>query len=147
MNVGLSVSRVGGAAQTKAMKQVAGKLKLELSQFRELAAFAQFGTADLDKATKAQLERGQRITELLKQPQYSPYSLEKTVAILYAVGNGYLDDVAVDKVAAWESSFLRFMETNYPDIGKAIAKEKNITPDTDGKLKAALGEFKKTVSV
>ena len=147
MNVGLSVSRVGGAAQTKAMKQVAGKLKLELSQFRELAAFAQFGTADLDKATKAQLERGQRITELLKQPQYSPYSLEKTVAILYAVGNGYLDDVAVDKVAAWESSFLRFMETNYPDIGKAIAKEKNITPDTEGKLKAALGEFKKTVSV
>ncbi|MDO8635017.1 MAG: F0F1 ATP synthase subunit alpha [Dehalococcoidia bacterium] len=147
MNVGLSVSRVGGAAQTKAMKQVAGKLKLELSQFRELAAFAQFGTADLDKATKAQLERGQRITELLKQPQYSPYSLEKTVAILFAVGNGYLDDVAVDKVAAWESSFLRFMETNYPDIGKAIAKEKNITPDTDGKLKAALGEFKKTVSV
>jgi len=147
MNVGLSVSRVGGAAQTKAMKQVAGKLKLELSQFRELAAFAQFGTADLDKSTKAQLERGQRITELLKQPQYSPYSLEKTVAILYAVGNGYLDDVAVDKVAAWESAFLRFIETNYPDIGKAIAKEKNITPDTDGKLKAALGEFKKTVSV
>lgn len=147
MNVGLSVSRVGGAAQTKAMKQVAGKLRMELAQFRELAAFAQFGTADLDKATRAQLERGQRITELLKQPQYSPFSLEKEVAILYAVGNGYLDDVAVDKVSMWESGFHRFMETSYPDIGKTIAKEKTISPDTEGKLKTALTEFKKTVSV
>ncbi|MBI4287269.1 MAG: F0F1 ATP synthase subunit alpha [Chloroflexi bacterium] len=147
MNVGLSVSRVGGAAQTKAMKQVAGKLKLELAQFRELAAFAQFGTADLDKATKAQLDRGQRITELLKQPQYSPLVMEKEVEILYAVGGGYMDDVPVDKIAAWESAFHRFMETNHPEIARTIAKDKAISPDTDGKLKAAIADFKKTVSL
>ena len=101
LNVGLSVSRVGSAAQTKAMKQVAGRLRLELAQYRELAAFAQFGTSELDKATRAQLERGRRITEVLKQPQYSPMPVEKQVMILYAAINGYLDDVPVDQVGCF----------------------------------------------
>ena len=105
LNAGLSVSRVGGNAQTRAMRQVAGKLRLDMAQYRELATFAQFGTADLDKATRSQLERGQRITEVLKQPQYAPISLANEVTILYAVTNGYLDDVPVEKVAEFEQSF------------------------------------------
>lgn len=143
LNVGLSVSRVGGAAQTKAMKKVAGRLRLELAQFREMAAFAQFGTADLDKATRLQLERGQRITEILKQPQYQPVPLEKQVIILYAVVNGYLDDVPVAKVAAAEGALVKFMELSHPDVGKSIASAKDITPQTDAALKAAIAEFKK----
>jgi len=143
LNVGLSVSRVGSAAQTKAMKQVAGRLRLDLAQYRELAAFAQFGTAELDKTTRAQLERGQRITEVLKQPQYAPMSLEKQVMILYGAINGYLDDVPVDKVTAFEANLHRFMEANHPEIGKKIAKQKEITPDIEEKLKAAISEFKK----
>ena len=103
LNVGISVSRVGGAAQTKAMKQVAGRLKLDLVQFREVQAFAQFGS-DLDKATKAQIDRGQRMTEVLKQPQYSPLSLEKQIEVIYAATNGYLDDVPLDKVLAFEAA-------------------------------------------
>ena len=146
LNVGLSVSRVGSKAQTKAMKQVAGKLRLELAQYRELAAFAQFGTAELDKATRAQLERGQRITEVLKQVQYVPVPVEKQVLILYAVINGYIDDIAVDKVAAFETDFYNFMEANHPEIGKAIAKEKEISPETEEALKAAIGEFKQGFS-
>lgn len=146
MNVGLSVSRVGGAAQTKAMRQVAGRLRLELAQFRELAAFAQFGTADLDKTTRAQLERGQRSTEVLKQPQYAPMPLEKEVTILYAVINGYLDDVPVDKIAAFERNFHRFMETNHPEIGQIIAKEKELKPETEEALKAAILEFKQSAT-
>jgi F-type H+-transporting ATPase subunit alpha len=146
LNVGLSVSRVGSKAQTKAMKQVAGKLRLELAQYRELAAFAQFGTAELDKATRAQLERGQRITEVLKQVQYVPVPVEKQVMILYAVINGYIDDIAVDKVAAFETDFYNFMEANHPEIGKAIAKEKEISPETEEALKAAIGEFKQGFS-
>jgi F-type H+-transporting ATPase subunit alpha len=142
MNVGLSVSRVGGNAQTQAMRKVAGRLRLELAQYRELAAFAQFGTADLDKATRAQLERGQRITEVLKQPQYSPLPLEKEVTILYAVINGYLDDVPLEKVAAFESAFHSFMETNHPEIGKGIASSKDLTSETEEALKKAIGEFK-----
>ncbi|HDH88396.1 MAG TPA: F0F1 ATP synthase subunit alpha, partial [Desulfobacteraceae bacterium] len=106
-NVGLSVSRVGGSAQRKAMRQVAGTLRLELAQFRELQAFAQFGAEDLDKATRGQLERGRRITEILKQPQYSPMSLGEQVSILYAVTNGFLDEVPVDKVMTWEENFHR----------------------------------------
>ncbi|MDZ4246430.1 MAG: F0F1 ATP synthase subunit alpha, partial [Dehalococcoidia bacterium] len=109
MNVGLSVSRVGGAAQTKAMRKVAGKLKLELAQFRELAAFAQFGTSDLDKSTRAQLDRGQRLTEVLKQLQFMPKLLEQEVVTLYAIINGYLDDVAVDKVPSFEENLIRFI--------------------------------------
>ena len=142
LNVGLSVSRVGSKAQTKAMKQVAGKLRLELAQYRELSAFAQFGTTELDKATRAQLERGQRITEILKQSQYQPVPLEKQVMILYAAINGHIDDVPLNKVAAFETGFHRFMEANHPEIGKAIAKEKEISAETEEKLKAAIVEFK-----
>ncbi len=142
LNVGLSVSRVGSAAQTKAMKQVAGKLRLELAQYRELAAFAQFGTSELDKVTRAQLDRGQRITEVLKQPQFVPMSLEKQVMILYAAINGYLDDVPIDKVVAFEADFYRFMETNHPELGESIAKTKEISAETEEALKAAILEFK-----
>ena len=142
LNVGLSVSRVGSAAQTKAMKAVAGRLRLELAQFRELAAFAQFGTAELDKGTRAQLERGQRITEVLKQSQYSPLSVEKQVMILYAVINGFLDDVTVDNVVTSEADFHRFMEANRPEIGKDIVRAKEITAETVEMLKAAILEFK-----
>jgi F-type H+-transporting ATPase subunit alpha len=147
LNVGLSVSRVGSAAQTKAMKQVAGRLRLDLAQYRELAAFAQFGTSELDKATRAQLERGQRTTEVLKQPQYAPLTVEKQVMILYAVINGFLDDVPVDKAGAFEANLQRFMEANHPDIGKKIAQEKEITPKIEEKLKAAIAEFKKGMSL
>jgi len=147
LNVGLSVSRVGSAAQTKAMKQVAGRLRLDLAQYRELAAFAQFGTSELDKATRDQLERGQRITEVLKQTQYSPIPMEKQVMILYAAINGYLDDVPADKVGAFETNLQRFMEANHPDIAKKIAKEKELTPEIEEKLKAAIAEFKEGVAL
>jgi F-type H+-transporting ATPase subunit alpha len=143
INVGLSVSRVGASAQRKAMRQVASRLRLELAQFRELQAFAQFGASDLDKATRDQLERGRRITEVLKQPQYSPMSLGKEVLILYAVTNGYLDDVPVDKVIAWEENFRRFMETNHPELEQKINDDKEIKPETEEALKKAIGEFKK----
>jgi F-type H+-transporting ATPase subunit alpha len=142
INVGLSVSRVGAAAQRKAMSQVAGSLRLELAQFRELQAFAQFGAADLDKATRDQLERGRRITEVLKQPQYSPMSLGKEVMILYAVTKGYLDDVPIDKVIAWEGNFHRFMETNHPELEQKINDDKETKPETEEALKAAIKEFK-----
>ncbi|RJQ39687.1 MAG: F0F1 ATP synthase subunit alpha [Dehalococcoidia bacterium] len=143
LNVGISVSRVGSNAQTKAMKQVASRLKLELAQFRELAAFAQFGTAELDKATKAQLERGQRISEVLKQPQYVPMPVANQVMILYTAINGHLDDIEVAKLTAFETDFHRFMAANHPDIGAKIAGEKQISPQTEEALKAAIGEFKK----
>ena len=146
MNVGLSVSRVGGSAQTKAMKKVAGRLRIDLAQYREMATFAQFGTADLDKTTRAQLERGQRITEVLKQPQYVPMPLEKQVMILYAVTNGYLDDIPVDKISSLEEAFLRFMESNHPDVGKAIASEKALSDKTEEALKNAITQFLPTVS-
>jgi F-type H+-transporting ATPase subunit alpha len=145
MNVGLSVSRVGGAAQTKAMKQVAGRLRLDLAQYRELAAFAQFGTAELDKTTVAQLQRGKRITEVLKQPQNVPMPLDKQVMILYTVINGYLDDVPVERTRAFEDAFHRFMATNHPDIGSRIAADKELSPDTEEALKKAISEFKQTV--
>ncbi|MEE8473077.1 MAG: F0F1 ATP synthase subunit alpha [Dehalococcoidia bacterium] len=147
MNVGLSVSRVGSAAQTPAMKKVAGRLRLDLAQFRELAAFAQFGTADLDRTTLAQLERGQRITEVLKQAQFAPFPLEKEVSILYAIINGFADDVPVDRIAAWEAGFHRFLETNQPGILEGIAGEKAISEDMEGKLRSALDEFKKTFTI
>ena len=142
LNVGLSVSRVGSAAQTKAMKQVAVRLRLELAQYRELAAFAQFGTSELDKATRSQLDRGQRITEILKQPQYAPMPVEKQVMILYAAINGYIDDIPLDKVVVFETNFHQFMEANHPEIGETIAKEKDITAETEEALKAAILEFK-----
>jgi len=146
MNVGLSVSRVGGAAQTKAMKKVAGRLRIELAQYREMATFAQFGTADLDRATLLQLERGRRSTEILKQSQYLPVSMENQVMILYAVTNGYLDDVPVDRIKSAEESFYKYMQTTHPDIGKAIASEKTLTDDIEEKLKKAAADFKQTVS-
>jgi F-type H+-transporting ATPase subunit alpha len=145
VNVGLSVSRVGSTAQTKAMKKVAGKLRGELSQFRELQTFAQFGAAELDKATRAQLDRGQRMTEVLKQDQYVPMSLAKQVSIIYAVSNGFLDDVPVNKVMAFEAAFHRFMETSHSDIIQKINKEKVISDELDGALKKAITEFKTTV--
>jgi F-type H+-transporting ATPase subunit alpha len=144
INVGLSVSRVGGAAQTRAMRQVAGRLRLDLAQFHELQAFAQFGTAELDVATRRQLERGQRLTEVLKQPQYETMPVYQQVEILYAAVNGYLDDIAVAKVRPFAVAFHRFMEATHPDIGKDIQDQKQITPETEAKLKAAIGEFKES---
>ncbi len=146
LNVGLSVSRVGSAAQTKAMKQVAGKLRLELAQFRELAAFAQFGASELDKATRSQLDRGQRITEVLKQPQYAPVPVDKQVMILYIAINGYLDDIALDKVAAFEAGFHRFTETSHPEIGQAIMKTGELSAASEEALKAVVKEFKQGFS-
>lgn len=142
LNVGLSVSRVGGSAQTKAMKKVAGKLRVELAQYRELAAFAQFGAADLDKATRAQLERGQRSTQILKQPQFDPMPLEKEIITLYAVTNGFVDDVRVDDVSTFEDGLQKFMAANHPEIGKSIAGAKDVTPETEEALKKAILEFK-----
>ncbi|MEP7200241.1 MAG: F0F1 ATP synthase subunit alpha, partial [Chloroflexota bacterium] len=146
MNVGISVSRVGSSAQTKAMKKVAGRLKGDLSQFRELAAFTLFAS-DLDKTTLAQLERGRRLTEILKQGQYVPMSLADEVEIIFAVTNDFADDVPVEKVRDWEDALHKFMDTNYPDIGNAIAKDKDLSDATVAKLKAALSEFKKTVTI
>jgi F-type H+-transporting ATPase subunit alpha len=140
VNPGLSVSRVGGAAQTKAMKQVAGKMKLELAQFRELAAFAQFGS-DLDPTTQRQLDRGQRITEILKQPQYRPVSLERQVMVFYAVTNNYLDKVPLDRIKAWEEEFIRYMDAGHPNIGRAIAAAKKLDDTTTDGLKLAIQDF------
>jgi len=142
INVGLSVSRVGGSAQRKAMRQIAGRLRLELAQFRELEAFAKFGGEELDKATREQLERGRRITEVLKQLQYLPMSLGKQVSIVYAVTNGYLDDVPVEKVIAWEENLHRFMETNHPEIENRINTEYEIKAEIEEILRAAIAEFK-----
>ncbi|MSQ25443.1 MAG: F0F1 ATP synthase subunit alpha [Dehalococcoidia bacterium] len=145
LNVGLSVSRVGGAAQTKAMKKVAGRLRLDLAQFRALAAFAQFGTADLDAVTRRQLERGQRMTEMLKQGQYAPYPLGNQVALLYGVVNGLLDDVPMEKITAFDAKFGEFLRQSHPDITKSILDTGDITPETEEKLKKAIAEFKQSV--
>ena len=142
INIGLSVSRVGGSAQRKAMRQVASRLRLELAQFHELQAFAQLGAADLDKATRGQLERGRRITEILKQSQYSPASLGKEVMILHAVTNGYLDDVPVTKCVVWEAEFLRFADTSHPELEKRINGEKEISPETEEALRSVILQFK-----
>jgi F-type H+/Na+-transporting ATPase subunit alpha len=142
LNVGISVSRVGSKAQTPAMKKVASRLKLEMGQYREVAAFAQLGTAGLDKATLSQLERGQRIQEVLKQGQYTPVPLEREVVVLYAVTNGYLDDIPVNKVSAFEKDFLRFIEASYPEIMEAVFISKNISIKAEDMLKKALNEYK-----
>jgi F-type H+/Na+-transporting ATPase subunit alpha len=141
VNVGISVSRVGGDAQTKAMKQVAARLRLDMAQFRELAAFAQFGS-DLDKATQAQLGRGQRMQEILKQPQYAPMSLENQVTVLFAGTNGYADQVPVEKMRQWELDLIRYTGTNYPEIGRNITAENRITDDTRAIMTRALEAFK-----
>lgn len=140
INVGISVSRVGGAAQVKAMKQVAGTLKLDLAQYRELAAFASFGS-DLDKSTQAQLDRGVRLVELLKQPQYQPMNLSKQIVVLFAGTKGYLDKYKVDKVRAYEEQLLGFVESKYSDIMKEIEEKKIISPELEKKMKDMLTEF------
>lgn len=143
VNVGISVSRVGGAAQVRAMRQVAGKLRLDMASYRELAAFALMAS-DLDKATQAQLGRGQRMQEILKQPQYEPMSLENQVIIIFAGTNGYADAVPVERMRAWEVALLRYMDNSHPELGKDIAEKKQITEETDKKLRAALDMFKMT---
>ncbi|GAV24192.1 ATP synthase subunit alpha [Carboxydothermus islandicus] len=143
VNVGLSVSRVGGAAQIKAMKQVAGSLRLDLAQYRELAAFAQFGS-DLDKATLARLTRGERLVELLKQDQYKPMPVEEQIMAIFAAVNGYLDDLPVEKVRPFEAEFLKFMRANYPQIGEEIRTKGVLTEELTARLKSAIEEFKKT---
>jgi F-type H+-transporting ATPase subunit alpha len=142
INVGISVSRVGGDAQTRAMKQVAGQLRLDMAQYRELAAFAQFAS-DLDRTTRAQLERGQRMTEVLKQPQYEPMSFAKQVISIFAGARGFLDDVAIDRISEFERSLLRFMDQNHPEIEKDISEQARITDETDKALRAAIEDFKK----
>jgi F-type H+-transporting ATPase subunit alpha len=143
ISTGLSVSRVGGAAQIKAMRQVAGRLRLDLSQYRELAAFAQFAS-DLDKRTRDQLERGKRMTELLKQGQYQPMPIPQQVIVLFAGTNGFLDDIAVEQVDTFQKELLRVLSSSHPEIEKAIATEKAISEATDKALRAAIEEFKKS---
>jgi F-type H+-transporting ATPase subunit alpha len=143
VNVGISVSRVGGAAQTKAMKQVAGRLRLDMAAYRELAAFAQFGS-DLDKSTQGQLNRGRRMQEILKQAQYSPASLEHQVIVLFAGTQGFADEVPVEKMGRWEVDLLKYMDASHPEVGKGIAENKRITDDNEKKLRDALSAFKAT---
>jgi F-type H+-transporting ATPase subunit alpha len=143
INVGNSVSRVGGSAQVKAMRQVAGTLRLDLAQFRELAAFAQFGS-DLDKATLNQLNRGRRLVEVLKQPQYQPLPVEKQVAIIYAATNGYLDAVPVEQVRDYETELYRFLDTRKTGLLAALAEKKQIDDAIKADLNGTLEEFGKT---
>ncbi|EAI3905962.1 MULTISPECIES: F0F1 ATP synthase subunit alpha [Campylobacter] len=141
INVGLSVSRVGGAAQIKATKQVSGTLRLDLAQYRELQAFAQFAS-DLDEASRKQLERGQRMVEVLKQPPYSPLSAENQVVMIYAGTKGYLDDIAVSKIGEFEAALYPFIEAKYPEIFEQIRTKKALDKDLEEKLAKALSEFK-----
>ena len=140
INAGISVSRVGGDAQIKAMKQVAGQLRLEMAAFRELAAFAQFGS-DLDKATQARLDRGRRLREILKQPQFSPVPIANQIIVIYATTHGYADEIELDKMADWENGLVRFMESSHPDLIKALLTEKELTEKIEKQLKTALESF------
>ena len=142
MNTGLSVSRVGGDAQTKAMKAVVRSLKLELAQYRELAAFAQFGS-DLDKATQQQLRRGEKVTEIMKQPQYQPLPLEKEVVIIFAATNGFIDDVPKERVADFERDLYRFMDSVGKNVSAKIAKDKAWSAEIEKEVRAMLDEFKR----
>ena len=144
VNVGLSVSRVGGAAQTRAMRKVAGQLRLSLAQYRELATFAQFGTADLDAATRAQLAQGQLATEVLKQAQYVPLSLADEVVVLFAVNEGLMQDVEIPKVAAFQDQLLRYIAGSHPDILSAIEDTKDISDELSANLTKAINDFKPT---
>ena len=141
INVGNSVSRVGGSAQIKAMKQVAGSLRLDLAQYRELAAFAQFGS-DLDKATQAQLARGQRLTEILKQPQYQPMDVEKQVLIIWAATNGFTDDIAIEDIRKFETEVLSFIENSHPAVLQKLREKKAITDEIQTDLEQSLKDFK-----
>jgi len=143
MNTGLSVSRVGGDAQTKAMKAVVGTLRLDLAQFRELAAFAQFGS-DLDKATQQQLRRGEKVTEVMKQPQYQPLAVEKQVVIIFAATNGYVDDVPTGRIRDFERDLFRAMDGQYKKVAEAVAGAKKFDAEIQAQIKAMLDEFKKT---
>ncbi len=140
VDVGISVSRVGGAAQVRAIRQVAGKLRLDMAAYRELAAFALMAS-DLDKSTQAQLTRGQRMQEILKQPQYEPMSLEHQVIVFYAGTNGFADTIPVERMKKWEADLVRYMSASYPDVGKDIAEKKQISPETEKRLREALGAF------
>jgi len=141
INVGLSVSRVGGAAQIKAMKQVSGTLRLDLASYRELQAFAQFAS-DLDEASRKQLERGQRMVELLKQPPYSPIPVEEQIIVLYAGTRGYLDDIPVSAVTKFEAEFRTFVKAKYPQILEAIKESKKLDDNIEEELKKAIEDFK-----
>jgi F-type H+-transporting ATPase subunit alpha len=143
INVGNSVSRVGGSAQIKAMKQVAGTLRIDLAQFRELQAFAQFGS-DLDKATQDQLARGQRLVEILKQPQYQPMNVENQILVIWAVSNGYADAVPVEDVRRFEAELLKFVENSHPGLLQSIREKKSLNEDITKDLKQALGDFTDT---
>jgi len=144
INAGISVSRVGGNAQIKAMRQVAGTLRLDMAQYRDLAAFAQFGTEQLDKATQAQLARGQRLVEVLKQDQYQPLTVEQQVLIIFAASNRYLDDIEVTEVGRFEKELYPFIETNYPNVMKTLRDKKAIDDGLRGEMKKALDAFKET---
>ncbi len=146
INVGISVSRVGGNAQIKAMRQVAGSLRLDMAQYRELAAFAQFGADQLDKVTQAQLARGQRLTELLKQDQYVPLSVEKQVLSIYAGTAGALDNVPVSEARRFEREFLQYVETSHPSILKDIAAKKALDDGIRADIKKAIDGFKERFS-
>jgi F-type H+/Na+-transporting ATPase subunit alpha len=141
INVGNSVSRVGGSAQIKAMKQVAGTLRIDLAQFRELQAFAQFGS-DLDKATQAQLARGQRLVEILKQPQYKPMDVESQVLVIWAASNGFTDDIAIEDVRTFEAELLKFVENSHPGLLQNIREKKSLTDEIKADLQQALRDFK-----
>ena len=147
VNVGLSVSRVGGSAQTRAIRRVAGRLRLDLAQYRELATFAQFGTADLDAATRAQLARGQLATEVLKQPQYAPLPLDQEVVILFAVNSGAMEDVPLERTAEFEQGLLRHISGSHPDILESITETRDITDETEAKLNDAIAAYKSTFGV
>jgi F-type H+/Na+-transporting ATPase subunit alpha len=141
---------VGSSAQSRAMRQVAGSLRLDLAQFRELAAFAQF-SSDLDKVTQSRIDRGRRLTEILKQPQYSPVPVEKQVMIIYAATHGYLDDVPLEKISEWEKAFYLFMDTTHPEIGEEIVEKsvkgrEKMSDDLLTRLNAAIEEFKLTAA-
>ena len=143
IDVGLSVSRVGGSAQTKAMKSVAGQLKLELAQYRDLAAFAKLAS-DLDKSTQMQLLRGEKLTELLKQPQYQPMANEDQVAILYGATKGFVNDIPTDRLQEWARGFVAFLHEKYADIPQSIAQSSQLSDEVKQKLDAALTEFNKS---
>jgi F-type H+-transporting ATPase subunit alpha len=142
INAGLSVSRVGGSAQIKAMKKIAGPIRIELAQFRELESFSQFGS-DLDKDTLERLNHGQRIVEILKQPQYKTLDVEKEIVILFAVTKKYLDDVELDRIAEFESEFFKFIETQHNNIFEEIREKKQLSPETEKELCDAIESFKK----
>ena len=145
IDVGLSVSRVGGSAQIKAMKQIAGRMRLDLAQYRELAAFAQFGS-DLDKSTKEQLDRGVRMVETLKQAQYSPLKVDEQILVIYTAVRGFLSDIPVNQVVNFQRDFLKFMNSNHPEIGQTIVEKQKLDDALEASINSAIEEFKSTYS-